>query len=192
MTAKIEPKTSKHETLWTIIKLLIAFLLPIGIVAYINTVWVHTYWVPSASMENTLQIGDRVLGLDTHGDYTPERGDIIVFEDTQQWIPQVDGENQNLVKRVIGLPGDTITCCTVDGQITINGEAYDEPYVKGANEIFPEQVIPEGHIFVMGDNRENSADSRYHIDTNTQYINLKDVKATVFLTYWPFQNFGTE
>lgn len=177
-----------------IFSLVAAFAIPLLVIGIVQHFWVHNYYVPSASMETTLYTNDRVLGWNVKDHYTPNRGDIVVFEDTNGWLDKNSkGENQYLVKRIIGLPGDTISCCSEDGRILVNGEPYSEPYiVQGSNEPFKTQTVPEGKMFVLGDNRMFSADSRYHIDAGTQFVDLKDVESTVFFTYWPLNHIGTE
>ncbi len=111
--------------------------------------------VPTGSMENTIQVGDRVFGLRLAYLFDgPQRGDIVVF----RWP---DDETQLFVKRVIGLPGETVEI--IDGKVYINGSAepLDEPYLKDVPEgSAGPYVVPAGHYFVMGDNRNHSLDSR--------------------------------
>jgi signal peptidase I len=129
----------------------------------VRTFLVQAFWIPSASMEPTLHEGDRVLvnklSYDLHD---VGRGDVIVFErpDEPSSVPHPEDEIADLIKRVIGLPGDTIEAR--DGIVYIDGEPLDEPWlVEGTptNDL-PRQEVPAGHLFVMGDNRTNSHDSR--------------------------------
>ena len=181
----------------------------------IKTFLVQAFFIPTASMEDTLLVGDRVLTsklapgpLDLH------RGDIVVFKDPGGWLsdsadedrpawqealtaaatfvgllPQDAGEH--LIKRVIGLPGDTVACCDAEGRVTVNGVPLDEPYLApGAapSEMAFSAVVPEGSLWVMGDNRQNSQDSRYKQgDPGGGSIPLRNVVGVAFVTVWPVE-----
>jgi len=123
---------------------------------------IQTFSVPSESMEPTLIPGQvLVVGMQTKEDLA--RGDIVVFADVDGWLGEGD---DFLVKRVIGLPGDTVKCCSTAGQLIVNGAAIEETYLADiaapASSTEFEVVVPEGRIWVMGDNRALSADSRSH------------------------------
>jgi signal peptidase I len=144
--------------------------------------------IPSESMENTLLVGDRVVVQKITGF---SRGDVVVFEDPGGWLGSVPtgargpldsvlefvgfptaSSPEHLIKRVIGLPGDKVVCCDADGRITVNGAALNESsylYTSSDGEqVEPsttefEVVVPQGRVFVMGDHRDLSADSRCHL-----------------------------
>jgi signal peptidase I len=142
--------------------------------------------IPSGSMENTLKVGDRVL-VAKFGGF--QRGDVVVFEDPARWLsgPQPEHTQMEqvlefigvlpnsgagyLIKRVIGMPGDRVTCCTAEGAVTVNGEALDESqylYSENGVQVAPstmsfDVIVPAEHIFVLGDHRNASADSRCHL-----------------------------
>ncbi|BCQ05343.1 signal peptidase I [Cutibacterium avidum] len=142
--------------------------------------------IPSRSMQNTLQVGDRVVAVKA-ADF--HRGDVVVFRDTEHWLPaaqdrrSVPGKvlefvgllpntsSNYLIKRVIGMPGDTVACCNVKGQMTVNGKALDERsylYSENGQMVEPSTMkfrvtVPKDRMFVMGDHRNASGDSRYHI-----------------------------
>jgi len=179
----------------------------------IKTFLVQSFYIPSGSMEDTLLVGDRVLvsklapgPLDVH------RGDVVVFKDPGGWLqptgdeeeaglsrvvtdaltyvgllPQDSGEH--LIKRIIGLPGDTVECCDEQGRVSVNGVPLDEPYLApGAepSEMEFSVVVPEGHLWVMGDNRQNSQDSRYKQgDPGGGAIPMDNVVGVAFVTLWP-------
>jgi signal peptidase I len=179
----------------------------------IKTFLVQAFYIPSESMEQTLLVGDRVLVTQlTPGPFDLERGDIVVFRDPGGWLgdtveprrspvgeavvsvltfvgvlPQDAGEH--LIKRLIGLPGDRVVCCDERGRVTVNGAPLDEPYLApGAvpSERTFDVVVPEGRLWVMGDNRQNSRDSRWHMDLEGQGTVTEDlVVGRAFVTIWP-------
>ena len=172
---------------------------------------VRSFYIPSESMMTTLQVDDRVLVNQMAHRFGPaDRGDIIVFDDPDHWLSAAetaeytpnpvlefiglapsDSGNQ-LIKRVIGVGGDTIKCCDAEGRLMVNGEPIDETYLDegtAPSDVEFEVTVPEGHYWVMGDNRSNSADSRYHTDTDP-YVSEDDVVGTVFLINWPFKHFS--
>jgi len=159
-----EPEKSRNRFRTTV-----EWLLVIGgallVALLVRTFFIQAFWIPSDSMEPTLHKGDRVLvNKLSYKLHDVHRGDVIVFKrpDAAR-SANPDDDIEDLIKRVIGLPGDTIE--TVDGVININGDPLPEPYLpEGTRSDSPpveRQVVPEGHYFVMGDNRGNSQDSRY-------------------------------
>lgn len=168
----------------------LAIVLPFIMVFGLRTAFVGNYYVPSGSMETTLMTGDRIF-VTYPEKANPERGDIVVFEDQLGWLNSdyITGKGY-LVKRVIALGGDTISADD-EGNVLVNGEKLDEPYVQGITVAFDEQTVPEGKFFAMGDNRENSADSRYHIATGTQFISDNSITGKMWLRYWPLSNMGS-
>jgi signal peptidase I len=173
------------------IPILIGVALLIALV--LKTFLVQAFVIPSGSMEETIRIDDRVLvdKLTPWFGWQPQRGDVVVFSDPGRWLEQAEqapeddpvvveqvmdvltwigllpSEDDDLIKRVIGVGGDTVVCCDQQGRVTVNGAPIDEPYLYPGNP--PSQLefevrVPEGELFVMGDHRSNSADSRYHLD----------------------------
>ncbi len=151
-----------------------------------------------------------------------ERGDVVVFRDPGGWLPaQVDVEqspivegvewalslvglsapdsDEHLIKRIVGLPGDRVVCCNAMGQVTVNGVPIDEtPYlslVDGQSAPTPmpyDVTVPADSLWVLGDNRDNSRDSRYHADQPSRgFVPLDNVVGRAFLITWPFDRFGT-
>ena len=183
--------------------LVIAFL--------VKTFLLRGFYIPSGSMEQTLQVNDRVF-INVAGSYfnEPKRGDVIVFKDSQGWIPSTqktsnplkdglsfvgilpDTSSNYLVKRVIGTPGDVVES-DGSGKIKVNGVEITEPYLYPGNppsELAFKVTVPAGKYFVMGDHRSNSADSRYHISDGTAFISKDDVQGNVFVVAWPLNHFG--
>ncbi|GAB3253117.1 S26 family signal peptidase [Kineosporia babensis] len=184
----------------------------------IKTYLMQAFFIPSSSMEDTLQIGDRVLVSKlTPGPFNLQRGDIVVFEDPGGWLPPApakeaqspamervhgalmfvglmpsDADN-HLIKRLVGLPGDKVVCCDEQGRLTVNGVAIDEPYIKStvvpSEEEF-EVTVPADHVWVLGDNRGDSADSRYHRDNADGGVPLENVVGVSFARVWPLGRMG--
>lgn len=125
---------------------------------------VQTFWVPSGSMRPVLQEGD-VLLVDRTTRGQAHRGEIVVFDGSGYFAPGEDG-HRYWVKRVIGIGGDRIRCCDDVGRLSVNGQALDEPYLPTG--VAPSDVpfdveVPDGAMFVLGDQRDDSADSRDHL-----------------------------
>ena len=155
----------------------------------VKTWLMQAFYIPSESMENTLLKGDRVIVSKlTPSPIDLKRGDIIVFEDPDHWLPAPvpvqrtplakslnstltfvgllpTDEGNHLIKRVIGLPGDHVVCCDHNQKLTVNGAPLTEPYLFPGDEPSLQKfdiVVPPGRVWVMGDHRSNSADSRPH------------------------------
>ncbi|MFI2202641.1 signal peptidase I [Streptomyces sp. NPDC020192] len=142
------------------------------------------YTVPTSSMTPTIDAGDRVLAQRVHGDDI-RRGDVVVFED-KSWV-----SNAKVVKRVVAIGGDTVSCCT-NGKLTVNGKQIDEPYLpKGSLaefKNFPTVTVPEGRLFLLGDERQGSLDSTAHLTDAAQGTVSRDaVSARVDAVVWPWK-----
>ena len=147
--------------------------IPVLVILLLRVFVFGMYAIPSGSMENTIMPGDRVLTLSLAPKVVDlRRGDIVVFKDPANWLRNEQNNGvfgkDRLIKRLIGLPGDVVECAGEGSPVTINGVAIDESsYIRNgvSPSSFPFRVeVTEGHVFVMGDNRSNSADSRYHQD----------------------------
>ncbi|MGB9376971.1 MAG: signal peptidase I [Mycobacteriales bacterium] len=151
----------------------------------IKTFLVQTFYIPSGSMENTLHLQDRVLVNKVVYDLrTPRRGEIVVFT-SPDW-----GPDQDYIKRVIGLPGDTVQCCDARGRVMVNGKPIDEPYIFQNNPMadrsFDPVKVPSGRLWVMGDHRGQSGDSRAHVeDRYSGTIATDHVVGRAFAIVWP-------
>ncbi len=181
----------------------------------LKTFLVQAFVIPSGSMEETIRIGDRVLvdKLTPWFGAHPHRGDVIVFRDPGHWLDsepkpapppeglrQVDdvltfiglmpsADDKDLIKRVVAVGGDEVKCCDAQGRIMVNGKALDEPYVAPGNP--PSQIrfdvkVPPGRLWVMGDHRSDSADSRYHMnDPGGGTVPENLVVGKAFVIAWP-------
>lgn len=179
---------------------------------------IRSFYIPSGSMLDTLQINDRIIVNVMVPDLIGvQRGDVVVFQDPGGWlggVPTTEKSTleelsdfvlgtfgitapdsaEHLVKRVIGMPGDTVTCCDEDGRLMVNGVGIDELYLKpGVNpsDIEFSVVVPEGQFWVMGDNRPNSTDSRYHQDLPTKgFVPEGIIVGRAVVISWPFDNWS--
>ncbi len=183
---------------------------------FIKTFLVQFFYIPSGSMENTLQIKDRVaVNKVPFISKNISRGDVVVFRDPDDWLPEIvdydtnkyvskaksalvavgvlpNPAKQYLVKRVVGVEGDHIVCCTKAGNLTINDLEVTEPYIYAGNkpsELKFDVTVPKGKLWVMGDHRGASADSRYHQeDINKGFVPVSRVTGRVVAVIWPFKN----
>lgn len=195
---------------------ILIFLAALLISFLIKTFLIRSFYIPSSSMVETLHVNDRIIVNQLEPDLIPiEHGDVVVFKDPGGWLPPtpdpqvnwfvgaVDAvlafvglsapdSNDHLIKRVIGLPGDVVVCCNDFGQLTVNGVPLDEPYInlpddvtKATREDF-EVTVPEGSLWVMGDNRYNSADSTAHQNDPTHgFVPIDNVVGRALLITWP-------
>jgi signal peptidase I len=170
--------------------------------------------IPSESMENTLLVGDRVV-VEKLTDV--KRGDVVVFEDPGGWLgPTESGQKRgsvgrffeivgllpdsshgHLIKRLIGMPGDKVACCDSKGRLLVNGQPLDEPYLypgDAPSQMEFQVTVPAGRIFVMGDHRSASGDSRVHLqdlDANggnqgdAAFVPLDKVTGRAIMIVWP-------
>lgn len=178
----------------------------------VKTFFVQFFYIPSGSMEQTLLINDRV-GVNKLGALFSEikRGEVVVFRDPADWLSTPSDEStglakltkdalvfvgvlpdpakQYLIKRVIGVGGDTVVCCSKDGKLEVNGIAINEPYIYPGDAPSDSQftvTVPKGFIWVMGDHRGASADSRFHTDDpNKGMVPLNKVTGRALFVIWP-------
>ena len=172
--------------------------IPVIIVLLLRIFLFGVYSIPSGSMLDTINEGDRVITTKLAPKYKSlNHGDIIVFKDPANWLKNEGGIKQgdDLIKRLIGLPGDHVACQGAGKPVTINGVAIDEtsyirPGVDPSAFAF-DVTVSEGHVFVLGDNRASSADSRYHQDDGANgQVPVDDVVGVALITYWPLNRIG--
>ena len=172
---------------------------PVLIVLLIRIFAVGFYEIPSRSMMDTMVPGDRVVTSKlTPKIFDLQRGDVVVFKDPNNWLNEEQSSAPGggyLIKRLIGLPGDVVECKGAGQPVTINGVAINETsYIRPGVDpsAFPFSVtVTEGRVFVMGDNRANSADSRYHQDDGDRgLVPISDVVGVGIAKYWPLDRLG--
>lgn len=186
----------------------------------IKTFLVQAFSIPSDSMQNTLQRGDRVLvdKLTPWFGSKPERGEVVVFHDPDNWLAgeptpnpnpiqkalswiglMPSAEEKDLIKRVIGVGGDTVECKHT-GPLLVNGHPLNEPYVYPGNTPCSDDgdggqfkvTVPQGYIWVMGDHRQNSRDSRYNqADKHHGMVPVDKVVGRAIVKAWPINRWGT-
>lgn len=214
---KTGPKRRKERSFWKELPILI--IVALGLALLIKTFLVQAFYIPSESMENTLRINDRVLVNKLSyrfGDV--ERGDVIVFSGADSWQSEIEiqppanavdgffrkvGEvfgfapvgEKDFIKRVIGIPGDRVECCT-NGKVTVNGKVLDEesytyPGDAPSAQEFGPLTVPKGRLWVMGDHRSASYDSRMRQgDPGQGTVPIDHVIGRAFVVVWPIPHWS--
>lgn len=178
----IPTKNNEEEnTFVEIVKTVVmAVFLSIGIRTFIA----EARYIPSSSMEPTLLINDRLI-IEKVGYHfnEPKRGDVVVFSATKAL--QEQGYNEDFIKRIIGIPGDTVSIS--QGKVYVNGQVLRENYIKDAPDYnFPEVTVPTGQYLVLGDNRNNSYDSHYW-----GFVPKENIIGRASVKFWPPQRMGS-
>lgn len=209
----------------TAIVLVVALVLAVGV----KTFFLQAFYIPSGSMEPGLVTNDRILvEKPSYWFSDPKRGDVIVFSDPGDWLGGIDEEptgmvatglskiglypsGGHLVKRVIGVGGDTIVCCDEEGRLSVNGTAlHEDAFIDPQPDCDGPMAdcstgwsakVPAGKFFVMGDNRDESADSSFHLcadseddtcNSPTAFVDRDDVVGRVIARVWPLNRFKFE
>jgi signal peptidase I len=222
-----EPKTAlgrflrriqeRNKFLAFLIDVLSVVVSALALSLFIKAFLLRSFFIPSGSMLETLQINDRIFVNELVPNViSPQRGDVVVFKDPGGWLgsPQeakpksaveqgVDfflsafgliapDSSQHLIKRIIGKPGDHVVCCSPSGNLEINGVPITEPYLapgsKPSEKSF-DVTVPADSYWVMGDNRNNSEDSRYHGDLPSKgFVNKKFIVGRAFVITYPMNH----
>jgi signal peptidase I len=186
----------------------------------LKTFLIRSFYIPSGSMERTLEVQDRILVNQLVPDLVDvQRGDVVVFRDPGGWLSlpasartpaptsvgkalqalglAADTSTDYVVKRVIGVGGDHVTCCDASGRVMVNGVPLDEPYIvlpegtTRASDVDFDVVVPEGAVWVMGDNRYSSVDSRYHQgEPGRGFVPESEIVGRAFVLNWPLSRMG--
>jgi len=214
-----DTRQNKPRSFWVELPLLIVIALVLALL--IKTFLVQAFSIPSGSMEDTLKVGDRVLvdKLTPWFGSKPERGDVVVFHDPGGWLGETPPAHTNpvaaglqtalsfiglmpsanekdLIKRVIAVGGDTVEC-QGSGPVTVNGKALSEPYIFPGNtpcgdKPFGPIKVPKGRIWVMGDHRQDSLDSRYHQNLEGNgTVSVNEVVGRAIVVAWPVNRWST-
>ena len=186
----------------------------VGLLVLMTTVrgvMFQAFSIPSVSMQPTLEIGDRVLVNKMSFEVGEiQRGQVVVFDGAGSFVPEgiskpgmfsrilgaigLNNGEDDYVKRVIGLPGDRVACCDAQGRLTVNGISLDEPYLYGTD--LPSQdrfdvLVPPGRVWVMGDHRSRSADSRAHLaEPGGGTVPMSKIVGRAVAIVWPLGRAG--
>jgi signal peptidase I len=202
-------RARRQLPVWQEIVLLLAIALVLAVV--IKAFFMQAFYIPSASMDDTLVQNDRILvqKVSYWGGGGPHRGDIVVFADPGGWLGAAESQGPgglvprgleavglyptggHLVKRVIGVGGDEVRCCDKQGRMSVNGVPLNEksylPPGEKPSMIDFDVKVRQGYVWVQGDNRSDSADSRVHLgDPGGGQVPAEDVVGKVFAVVWPF------
>jgi signal peptidase I len=190
----IDEQTDKRRSsFWRELPILLGVAILVAVV--VRAFVLQTFYIPSPSMEHTLDINDRVLVNKLVYDFrTPERGEIVVFKAPTEWRNGPEGED--FIKRVIGVPGDRVQCCDPQQRLIINGKSLDEPYLytqDGITDPAADQefdvTIPADRLWLMGDHRAASGDSLEHWERTRQIdvatVPVDSVVGRAFVVFWP-------
>ncbi|GAA3626930.1 signal peptidase I [Microbacterium awajiense] len=218
-----KPRASRRGWVTLLRDVLVIVVVAVLVSFLVKTFVVRSFYIPSASMEDTLLVDDRILVDEITPPFSGyERGDVVVFRDPGGWLPpstaparapiveaidwvlslvglSAPDSDDHLVKRIIGVPGDQVVCCDAIGHITVNGVPIDESdYIElPSGETFAsgdafDVVVPEDSLWVLGDNRYRSKDSRYNTDQPGKgFVPIENVVGRAFLITWPLDRIGT-
>jgi signal peptidase I len=195
----IDEQTRKRSSFWRELPILLGVAIVVAVL--VRAFVLQTFYIPSESMEHTLEIDDRVLVNKLVYQFRePHRGEVVVFEAPRSW--RSNPAEKDFIKRVIGLGGDRIACCDPQRRLIINGHPLDEPYLyrgldgvpDAASEEEFDVTIPADRLWVMGDHRSHSGDSREQYratrDVGSSTIPVDAVVGRAFVIFWPVGRAG--
>lgn len=187
-------KSPRRDSFWRELPILLGVAIVVAIV--VRAFVLQTFYIPSESMEHTLEIDDRVLvNKVVYHFRDPARGEIVVFKAPREW--RGDPDNDDFIKRVIGVGGDHIACCDPQQRLIVNGHPLDEPYLYSQNGVTDaaavpqfEVEVPEGRLWLLGDHRSSSGDSMDHYqrsggDIQAATVSTDAVIGRAFVLFWP-------
>jgi len=200
---------SRRSPLWRAVReVILVVVVALALSAFVRAVIVQAFYVPSSSMEATLQPSDRILTFKPRLGPV-ERGEVVVFKDPRDWLPEPvpqegwrgnltqaltfigvfpSDSGKDLVKRVIGIGGDRVACCDENGRIVVNGIPLNEDYIIGpTDQVRFDIQVPANSIFVLGDNRSDSRDSRFFLDQSNGAVPRENVVGRASVIIWPIQ-----
>jgi signal peptidase I len=194
----IDEQTKRRpNTFWRELPILVVVAFVVALLVRVFVL--QTFYIPSESMEHTLDINDRVLVNKVVFDVrSPHRGEIVVFKSPDSW--RSDPAEIDFIKRIIATGGDHVLCCDDRHRLVVNGHALNEPYIfhdaDGSADLPSDEpfdvVVPKGRLWVMGDHRSHSGDSREQFlktrDTRTATIPEGSVVGRAFVVFWPFSH----
>ena len=207
---RVDPRRSRHRALLLTGGALVLMLMVRGFL-------VQSFFIPSGSMEPTLEPNDRILVNKIAVESSLQRGDLVVFDGSRTFAPDAAGGSEDrsamgkalgemaslfsiqtsqsdYVKRVVGLPGDHVVCCDANELIAVNSVPVDEPYLYPGDQpsdLTFDVTVPAGRVWLMGDHRSVSADSRAHLgDPGGGMVRLDDVIGRAAMIYWPPNRVG--
>jgi signal peptidase I len=189
--AIVSGEIEKKRPLWVELPILVVVAVVVAIV--VRTFVVQTFYIPSGSMERTLLKNDKVLvNKVLYRMRDPRRGEVVVFQPPPSW--HVQKGQDDYIKRIVGIGGDHVVCCDAQDRITVNDTPLDEDY------LFPgdlpsrqrfDVTVPAGRVFVLGDHRSDSGDSRFHLLSDSGTVPIDRVVGEAFVLFWPFDRART-